>query len=168
MGMMRKSLTLIFLGTVRFSTLLLEIARGYQGSTGWSAVDRIQLYVSIFSYIITSFLLDELCWTYHQWWSHSHISPIPVWKNVIEWIFSETQRKKQIAVLKTPGRNSLCRIMYLAQLLTQGLPSGNVTVCYGKSPFLIGKSTISTGPFSIGKSSINHHDSIGKSSINHL
>ena len=45
-------------------------------------------------------------------------------------IFSEKPRK--IAVLKTPGRNSLCRIMYLAQLLTQGLPSGNLTVCYGK------------------------------------
>ena len=30
-----------------------------------------------------------------------------------------------------------------------GLPSGELTFCYGKSPFLMGKSTISTGPFSI-------------------
>ena len=29
------------------------------------------------------------------------------------------------------------------------IPSGKLTVCYGKSPFLMGKSTISTGPFSI-------------------
>ena len=29
------------------------------------------------------------------------------------------------------------------------IPSGELTFCYGKSPFLMGKSTISTGPFSI-------------------
>ena len=29
------------------------------------------------------------------------------------------------------------------------VPSGKLTVCYGKSPFLMGKLTISTGPFSI-------------------
>jgi hypothetical protein len=29
------------------------------------------------------------------------------------------------------------------------LPSGELTVGYGKSPFLMGKSTISIGPFSI-------------------
>ena len=30
-----------------------------------------------------------------------------------------------------------------------GLPSGELTFCHGKSPFLMGKSTILTGPFSI-------------------
>ena len=29
------------------------------------------------------------------------------------------------------------------------LPSGELTFCHGKSQFLMGKSTISTGPFSI-------------------
>ena len=32
---------------------------------------------------------------------------------------------------------------------SEKVPSGELTVCNGKSPFLMGKSTISTGPFSI-------------------
>ena len=32
---------------------------------------------------------------------------------------------------------------------THRIPSGELTFCHGKSPFLMGKSTISTGPFSI-------------------
>jgi hypothetical protein len=45
--------------------------------------------------------------------------------------------------------HSACGVSFSAHFLRNHLPSGKLTVCYGKSPFLMGKLTISTGPFSI-------------------
>ena len=41
-----------------------------------------------------------------------------------------------------------CKVLWRF-LETLNLPSGELTFCHGKSPFFMGKSTISTGPFSI-------------------
>ena len=63
-------------------------------------------------------------------------------------LIDESTRWENMVVFSQPKLWKI-QVWHISGLTHLRLPSGKLTKNYGKSPFLMGKSTISTGPFSI-------------------